>query len=256
MTLAQLVSDLKLSASIDASESFYKSLAVIVERAITQHNKNLTVNSLPANQAECVVILASIKVCFLRAAAFAKDANVTGANGYGQDRNTPYYKCIELAKQLQEQYKELVEDLGLTDSSGTTITVGKLLVKNDEFDTLAPILSSSEPVPDCILSSDEGDDETEVVLQWATDEFTNFKERYVFHLEGDEAIFQVWNNASATGHKGINDSAVLMQSTSDQGMSAVKITEVNPAVTNRFLVVTRTRFDNYSYSNELVLEPA
>lgn len=251
-TVSSLVDQLKALASIQASELFAAGdLNSYMIAALRQHDKNMSAATLPVSEEEPVITLAWIKVCYVRASRYSSQPNVNGASGYGQDRNSPYNKNMDLAKNLMKRYTELVTDLGI-EHGGAGVSVGNLIVKDLSFDGLVPLIANPNIPPLLLAETDFG--ETFSVLDWTFDTFDNFREFLLFHLIGDAPIFQEWNFNSSVGTPKISDNAKKVFSTLDYRATAVKITDLDKTLVNRFLLVVRSRSENFGYSNEITLQ--
>ena len=249
--LDALAIELEALASVENTESFADALPDYVQAAIVQHDKGLTIDSLPEAEEECVLTLAWIKVCLVRASKAAQDANITGAAGFGADRNSPYNKNMSLAKDLMARYSTLCSSI---QPSKSRVVTGQLYVRDQVFDALVPLMMNQSPTK-ILLSGSVAADNT-AILSWTVDQMTDFHEFLLFFMEGTDAIYQQWNNFSALGVARINDGATKVFSYNSPQISSVKATEVDHTKTNRFLLVMRTRSGSYVYSNELVCAPS
>jgi hypothetical protein len=254
-TSANLIASLKLRSGLQTSESFSDdNLSSIITEALRQHNQYLTIATLPVVEEEPVVILSWSKLSLMRASRFAAEASTSGASGYGSDKDSPFNKCLTLAKVLLETYKSLCEQLGIR-TSGGSIVVSDLVVKDDRTDILVPYNEVSKP-PLIVLALASGESlsqGTTYILEWVTDYYDDFYLFVLFHMTGSVPIYQQWNYSSTTGVEMIHDSATQVASFDNCDTRATKVTGVDKTLTNRFLLVCRGKALKYSYSNELVL---
>ena len=92
--------------------------------AFRQHGTVDSLAVLPTAQYDLVVILAWEKVCLFRANAFARASSQSAPQGFGQNKDTPYYKNTLMAKELRERYNRERIQLGLSSmDSGATNSV-------------------------------------------------------------------------------------------------------------------------------------
>ena len=252
--LADLVATLTDLAIVEPSEFTSTQLGNYILGALQQHNPSLTLATLPVIEEECVVTLAWIKVCLLRASAAAKQGSVHGASGYGQDRDTPYTKNMNMAKMLRERYVMLCEAADVQNSDGQ-IVIGQLKVRDQLFDALVPFFVS-EDMPDVLLTVDNPTDTTSdfFILHWKMKDFSNFLSFYVYALVGNgtDSIYQAWNYTSATGVPCLNDAATRVVSFNTFDTRACKMTGIDKTVQVRFMIVVRSASNRYAFSNELV----
>lgn len=256
--VAALVASLQDLAQVETSEGFTNTqLSNYVTGALQQHNPKLTFATLPAVEEECVVTLAWVKLTLIRASRVAKDSNLSGAGGYGQDRKTPFDKLMSFAVVLKKRYIELCEAAEIENDAGS-IVVGQLLVRDQLWDCLVPLFAS-EDVPDILLGVDNPADTSSnfFILHWNMKNFANFYTFYVLALSGagTDSLYQAWNNTSATGINCINDAAMVVYSTQVSGLRAFKMTGLDKTQQIRFLIAVRTGSNGFGYSNELIWNP-
>ncbi len=251
--LTDLADELKSLAKVDNVNDGIsdEDLQGYVTLALRQHDKYLTVDSLPVEEEEPVLTLAWVKVCLVRASKLSVDANLSGAAGYGRDNNTPYAKCISLSKELMTRYGSLCGTLRI---DRNRVVVGTLFRRDDLYDALVPLLESASPsrIILSILGVVQSND-TEMVIKWSIDNLTDFYEVSIFSRVGSTAIFQEWNMQSDTSIPKLADGTTKLFSTLDSTMTALKITGLDLSEVNRFLVVMRNRSTKYAYSNELLV---
>jgi hypothetical protein len=258
-TLADLTDKLKRMASVEDSEHIHDDtdLKECLDRALLQHNARLTYDSLPAREEEPFLILAWIGVCFIRASRAAKDGNVSGGSGFGQDRESIYSKNVRLARELKARYDMLCADLEI-DTASDGVVVGTL-TRADDFDNIVLPLSVAPQPPIVSLKLDPSNQSLTTgdyyTLSWDFKRFTNFREFRIYHLEGSNPVFEDWNFHSATGIPKVANNALLLNTYARQDVTKLKVQGLNKGagITNRFLIVVRSLSDTYSYSNELIL---
>jgi hypothetical protein len=246
---ADMVAELTQLAQIESSENFDETvLEGYIQSALAQHNKALTITSLPIEQEEPVLTLAWIKVCLVRAAKAAKDSSLGGASGYSKDANSPYQKNMDMAKQLWGRYQELCTNLQIDKDS---VVVGQVFVRDHLFDAMVPLFQNRKGIEiNLVCDKASGSD---VILRWSINDISDLNKLLLYSIEGSDPIYQEWNAYSATNTANINDSAVLVQQIFDTTITSLKITDVDLSKLNRFLLVARTNSYKYQYSNELVV---
>ena len=251
---SSLRDDLTDWADIQTSEknlSDTGTLDGIILNALLLHNDQYTLETLPAKEREPVLTLAWVKVCYIRASKFAREAGVSGGNGFGQNRDTPYYKNTALAQSLMARYKELCADLNIPNSK-SSIHVSNIKVRDTRLDALVPLLVTENlPLVIATLSDPEPSSDY-LILTFTFDYFTDYGSHYVYSLEGTTPIFQNWNYASKTEIPYINESATQLIFWTNPQVKALKIVGVDKTQNFRYLVAVRSRAEQYAYSNEVV----
>ncbi len=244
---------LKRRASVQASEDITDDdLAVLLTEALTEHDPDLTFTTLPTNQEYCVILLGWIKVCYVRAGKTSNDNNLSGAAGFGQDRNTPYYKAIDLAKQLRKEYESLCATLSIDPNpAAPSITVSTLRVLNTRYLGVAPL--SEAPVPPAPVLSVTEDAGAEAVLAWTFTDFDDFNAFILYTVSGTNPIYQAWNFNSVTGTPLVSDAAEQIGRYSVEDLRGLKLTEIDRTQITRLLLVVQSASGRYNYSNELTL---
>jgi hypothetical protein len=257
--LASLIARLKRDATIDVSEGFDDDddLTVWIEDAIAQHRPDASVEDIENNEIELVILLAWAKCSLVRANKYAKDTNISGGQGFANDRSTPYYKLMDLANRLIQRYKMLVENLGIQDVGGDIIQ-GRFYKREDLIDALTPL--STAPIPSKItLSMEDGESATvgsTLIIKWRMKEINDFVSFYLFHLQSDtDSILQKWNYNSGSGFPGINDSAAQIWSTNDQSVKEIKLLDVDKSLKQRYVIVAKNMQAKTVNSNELLIGP-
>ena len=254
--LTELIRDLKSFSKVQESEKFSdpNDFIRIVVSAARRHNKTYVVSleacTIPAIEHNVVVLLAWAALSRIRASAFATQPSVTGSGvQYGTDRNTPFYKCMELAKQLEEMYKQECVDLGLTSYAGNSnVIVTEVTCENLDLGAQTPVEISLVPPP-ISLGASAITPEGTLVLSWTQSNFANFDSFVVLH--STETITAAWNFSSAV-LPGVADSATVM-TVFKSAVYACKFTDLNTTVANHFLVVCKSKSGKYTFSNEVVV---
>ena len=256
--LADLVADLRDWSGVSVSDYSDNRLGAFIEGAVVQHNPRLTLATLPLSLEEAITTLAWVKLCLVQAAEAAKDPNLRGPTGYGSNRNQIYDSLIALSEKLYKRYQMLAQAAGSTDGAGS-IVVGQLVVRDQRFDCLVPLLTN-ENIPAISLAVDNATDTTSnyFILHW---EFPAYENLFTFAIialigNGTDPIYQVENYTSASGIPCINDAATIVSTTRIARLRAFKITGIDKTVQARFMVVVRSASDTYAYSNELLWTPS
>jgi hypothetical protein len=253
-SMTDLIAELTDLANIQSSENFTTaSLTAYICRAIKMHDKNLTIQTIPCDEEEPIVTLAWIKVCLVRASKFAREANISGAKGFGMDQKTPYDKQMDLVRKLTDRYSELCAKLRINRNQ---VVLGQIFVRDDIFDALVPLFQTPD-APVILLRAGCVSSNGVVVLQWSVENYSDFFQVLVFWYENQLApIYQEWNFDSANGIPNTNNSATVLHTFNDPTVLSAQVTGLDPTQTHRFLLVFRSRTYRYIYSNELVVTPA
>jgi hypothetical protein len=257
-TLVDLVRDLKLYGGVQPSENFAdpNDFNRIVVRAATRHNKAYTcaVDSctIPTTEHFAVVLLAWSDLSIIRASRFATQASTTQSGTmFGTDRNTPFYKCMELSKKLGEQYEEECKSLGLEIYAGYgSVSLSTVTCENVDLEAQTPIEFALNPPAISLTAADVQGDGT-AILRWTQDFHTNFATYKLFYHTSE--IYQDWNITSARCPR-INADAQFVGALNDQASKAIKLTDLSTVsgTTHHFLIVCVSRSETYAYSNEVV----
>jgi hypothetical protein len=255
--LASLIQDLQKKAAISPTETPFDEpfLTGLIGAALLQHNSSYTsVDLLPVVESPLVVLLAWIQVCVIRAGIFAKESDISGAGGYGQDRNTPFYKCKLLMETLKVQYDTLYDSIVENETKGGDIVVSNLIVTSDLIDVAIPLAATSTPIVAALYEESRDEGAGEIILRWVTADSHNFV-AFVFLHAADVTIVQAWNQDSATtlGIAGINDATTVSEEITNSKQRSAKLVGIDFTKTNHFVLATRSYGDNYSFSNELVI---
>jgi len=274
-----LVRDLKFRAKPQSSEGWIDpdDFQAIVSDSTLRHNKDYVCTTvectIPILEHLPVVVLSWADLTSLRANRWAQDPNVTGVQGFGTDRNTPYYKLTDLVEKLHHNYLTICEGLGLevyapvkppTESGSTPISGPPILteVVSENYDILAqtPVELSHIP-PGVKLYSDPtaaiGSDGS-VILTWESDRYQNFAYFHICYLSGSTPIYLPWNFNSKSGVPRTNDNTTVLSRIGDNRIRSLKVTDIDPNVPeiHRFLIANQSKSDRWTYSNEIMLTGA
>lgn len=255
-TATALATVMKGRARVQSSEGISDAtLESLITAGLTEHNPSLTFATLPTAQEELVILLGWIRLCVVRAGKAAQEGNLSGPSGYGQDRNTPYYKNMDLAKNLRAQYDSLAKSLGLAATQETQSVVVSDLLKPAVVHRGEATSEHYTPAPPVPVLALETDLNTEAVLIWTFPHWDQFYSFILFTSDSTtEQIYQDWNMASQTTTPRISNLATKLIEWYDNDVRAVKVTDLDRAKDQRFLLVVRSKTDTYSYSNEVVIE--
>ena len=253
--LATLVASLKEVANVTANDVISDTLAgTFLTQALAQHNPLYSVASLPAREEEAVQILAWIKVCLKRASNVVSQQTAHGPAGFGQDRETPYRKNMDMVAQLQRHYQAVCGRLGLS-NDGTGVTVSFLTTLDDRTDAVTPL--SLEPVVGpLVLTVTQSTSNLSIFdFTWNFPAFDNFDSVQLFMVERtvqevDDTLYQEWNYESDTGIPRLLNGATLLVTVSRADQKSVRVTELDITKCHRFLAVLKTRSGHYAYSEE------
>jgi hypothetical protein len=266
--LETLQARLMLEAVIDTGEAPFTAsdgafMDTLLTEALARHNADYSFDTLPSREYPLVIILARIRVCDIRAQRFANDPSFSGTSGYGQDRNTPFYKTTQLIKVLQDQYASMAAALGVevsTDAATSAVHVSTLRIMDSRVDAYLPTSVDLPPVPTLSIENADPDDDLEaVILAWVLPVFDNFHSYRLAVLElaaedTTSVILQPWNEASTTGIAGLNNSVEIVELAIEQTTKQTKLTGLTDDKNYRFVLVVTSRSDLITLSNEVVLE--
>lgn len=262
-TLELLVEDLKLKSQVQTSDGFSNPevFESLVKSAGKKHNSSYVITgascTVPSLEHDAVVYLAWAELCVIRASMFAA-APSTNAQGFGTNRDTPYYKLMDLSKELRVMYKEACEAIGLSSFYGSgAITQSEVTVESIDLGAQAPLEMSATPPSPVITTtpSDRVNGDGTIVVNWTTKDFSNFEWFAVVFLQGASAIYQDWNWNSTTGIPRLNNSATVLGRINRMDIRSVKLENLTATTgtVNRFLVVLKTKSGKYAYSNEVAI---
>jgi len=246
----------KRRAGIQDSERFDESdLSSFLLTALSSHNPSYTLDrsggNLPEREVVPLILLAWSDLQLTRASRFSMQAGTTGAgSGFGVDRNTPYYRCTDLAKLLRTQYEDQCSALGLAMYAGGIMSTEVTVTSLETGEEIPFALSRSIPAPLIVgPSSMEGDSITLSWIRQAPD-LTNFGKLVVMYSKG-AAIRQPWKSESG-GYPEVANTAEELKSIYLQSTTSVRITGMDstPGTVHHFLLLVVTRSGKVSYSNE------
>jgi len=261
-TLSVLVTELKFNARVQSSEGFTDpgDFQKVVADAVRLHNSTYVATTVsctvPEVEKDVVGLLAWARLCMVRASRFATDSNASG-QGWGTDRNTPFYKCLELHKILTAQYTEGCKALGLTVFAGAgAIALSEVTCENLDMGAQTPIeMSLTPPVirlystPTTAVNSNGT-----LAVYWEQANYSNFAKTVLVHVTGSTSVYDAGNYASAVLPR-IIDTAAIVGTVTNPDIRALNLTDiaVTPGIINRFLVASVSKSGKYTYSNEIVL---
>jgi hypothetical protein len=259
-TLASMVEELKRKAHVQGSEDIGDTdMESLVLGALGRHNSGYILGSsstttLPASESWPVLLLAWSDLMLLRANRFATQANMSGTgNQVGTDRNTPFFKCLEMHKTLLGQYGTACLSLGLTTYANAS-KVSNITITDPMTGAEIPRLISASVEPPLITgpAAISGD---YLILEWSFRPQLNFYNLSLFFDNSIENIKQPWNSDSTSGYPFIRDGLSPLWVTLEANRSQAKIEDLDYSSGQQlhFLLVTRSRSGNYSYSNEHVI---
>jgi hypothetical protein len=263
-TIAELKTRLQKEAVIAPSEATLFSsdfLETIINEAIVAHNAAYVVANLPAREIPLVMLLSRITVCNVRAQKWADDANVSGAGGYGADRNTPYYKNIDLAAKLRKEYELLAAQLGVSIASTEVqgqVTVSNLKVLDPVLNARVPLSKNIAPIPILVLGAVENAADGTITVTWTINDFEDFY-RYRFalrsYVKGAAAVsvLDPTNCLEEATVPGISELASIVDATLLQKARSVKLTGLNTAANYYSIaLIVETKAEEVSISNEIL----
>lgn len=245
-TIATLVTRLQDEAGIESSEDFSPDrLTRIVSDAILKHAPQYQNDSLPDEQDEAVVVQAWISVCFIRAGKLANQPDTTGGTAAGANRDSPYYRNMDMVTRLTARYNRIVESLKSPDASGD-IQQGSLVVKNRRTQAFeGPIR------PAFRISLEKGTvTATSIILRWNSPERADFADFYIFTSPEPE-LHAEWSAEKVSTVPNINPAATFLIKIGSPNQKSIKLEDLDPGTEYYFLVVMKTLRAHHYYSNEL-----
>lgn len=233
-SLNKLKQSLTRKASIQPSESVSaEDFEELFTQAVLLHNSSYTVSpalcTVPEQESLPIVLLAWADLCFIRAAKFASQPNVSGAAGFGTDRNTPYYKQMDLRKSLLDTYTRTCQSLGLAvyarvdgalkDSGPVCVD----LATTEDSERIMTPLSDSSPLPTPYPSAPAAVSAGKVTLNFTMGDFPlhKFSSFVIAYLSGTEDILDPARVTGSTGLPGVNSAAQLFTITVSNQRSVV-----------------------------------
>src|SRR5688572_127606 len=203
--MQRLIGSLKRHARVQDSEQFNdpKDFVDVITDAVNQHNASYTATestcTVPLREQYPVVLLSWSMLCYVRASKFAADAS-TSQSGFSTDRNSPFQKCLALAKELMALYTQTCKSLALSTFAGTgSVVQSEVVAENLDLSVMTPVELSLDPPPVTLITepvSQVNGDGT-LLVKWEQPLFQNFGAYFVATLEGGtDKIFQDWNFGS------------------------------------------------------------
>jgi hypothetical protein len=260
-TLAELVADLKFNSQVQTSEMFAdpSDYERVVIRAGKKHNSSYVISStactVPSREHDALVILAWAELCVIRAGKFAIAPN-SSQSSFGTDRNGPYYKLMDLAKNLREQYQEACEALNLTTYAGSgAVAQSEVTVESLDLGAQVPIEMSVVPPTPVLTSETAVAPDGAIIISWTVDTFRNFAKYIILHKTGADAIIQSWNLNSESGVPFTHNSASNVGELDSQQIKSAKLNELvaTTGTVNRFVLAVVSRSGKISFSNEVAV---
>lgn len=254
VSLATLRDNLKESAFIHSTERITDPhLDRIIVEAVPRHNPAYSItaesSTVPAQESRAVVLLSWHDLQRVRAAMFATQPSTSAPGGFGTDRNTPFYKCMELAKQLIEDYKEACALLGLAEHAFSPRATNTI-VADALTGVLKPNAVSPKAQPVALHTINYAVDGSTIELLWDSPSAqAHLLANVLFHATGSTPIADI----SAEGlYPGIRAGLNPVWQSAAQDRTGVRI-ELPSTVgeTHRFLMVSVSRGYRHSHSNEL-----
>lgn len=244
-----LKSQLVRRAVIQPAEGLAATLDDIFTTALSQFDPSTEGNftALTPIEYEAVILLAWIEVCMTRASTMAPQPSLAlrnNAPGFGADRDTPFKKCMDLAKKLEERYHAYCErhGIGEYEEDGGDVTVGSLYRDDERSSGKLPVTDAPAlPIPTLTATPETG----AVLIEWNLGSPDTLAEAMLFVCT-NSAIYQPWNQNSTTGIPRLNNLASITYRTTDIGEKAVRCTTTSG--TYYFLLVLRDTNGNLTYS--------
>lgn len=261
-TLSKLADKLRKNSRVNDSENFAypNDYNDIVVDAVYQHNPQYSVTeascNVPLREEYPVVLLSWSMLCVIRASKFASESQGS-QGGFSTDRNTPYYKLMDLSKQLKKMYLDVCGALGLDSFAGAkNVHASEVVVENLDLGAMTPVELSLDPPPVLLetVPANKVNDDGTLLVKWRQDLFQNFSHYYLVHKEGTDDLWQEWNFNSKSVPR-IHDDAIIVGKINDQEIKAVQVHDltVTPGTINHFLLIAVSKSGKYSYSVEVKL---
>jgi hypothetical protein len=256
-TVTQIVDVLRREAQCDTSEYDEAIVSLWVGEAILEHNAALSFDGsdLPVKEEQLVRMLAQIKICNARAAREANQASVRSSQGFGSDRDTPYYKNADMVARLRARYTTMCSAMGIAGatSGAGTIVVSRLSVVDGSTGVRAPYVMDVIPLSASKLT-ELAVAITSCKIEWTENTDETFDEYLVFGRE-NSAVLDPANIQPTHGIPKIADLATRLCTIYDPRLNAREFVGMTTGVPYHFVVVTRNKQGRYAYSNELVVTP-
>jgi len=137
-TLTEIADKLTVRARVEDSEQI--DVLALVQDAVEQHNSSWSgTDTVPLSHSFPVLLLAWIGLCKQRASNYVNQSSTKTGSGvvFGTDRDTPYYKNMQMAKELQKQYEESIKKI-TTDDLVPEIQIGSFVKIDAQRHVLTP----------------------------------------------------------------------------------------------------------------------
>jgi hypothetical protein len=260
LTLANLVDRLKKRVRANAEEAFsdpadYKEWLI---DASARHNPSYVLSdaacTVPDVEAIVLVTLAWAGVMRIRASKLAMSPSQTNPAGFGTDRNSPYYRCIHFAEQLEADYKRQCSDLRLQDyAGGGSPVLSELSTEDTSLSASVPFAAApTMPKPILTLPTSVSGDGT-IIVRWTLAKSVNFDRVRLFYVMGSNSIYEEWNTDGSL-FPTISDSAEEVD-LGTKYRTAVKLTAipVTQGLIHRFILAAVGRSGEFTLSDEVVV---
>ena len=245
-SISDQVDKLKVVANVQPSENIDNStLERFVQESVFEHDSNFSsINDVPVAELSLVNKLAWIRLSYLRASRHMGGNLTTDRSGYGQDRDGPFEKYLQLAKRLRKEYED--ESQKFTGDSVVSGTVTKPSMFTGEFfgENTLPKLA-----PPALNVSKF--DNSSAVLNWTAVLSERFASYKVYSSELPNTV-KLWN-VSGT-NIGVADYVSLIKEIQDSKQLSIRVGGMNPAIPFYFLVGVTDVNGFTSFSNEVSIQ--
>lgn len=252
--LTELAQRLASDYSVASGEYSDPTLKQWVVSALLAHNASYSsdASDLPAKEEQLVLKLAGISLFMARASAASKEGDLRNATGYGQDRNSPYYKCVDAAKRLQSEYTELCRQMGVVGNTvdSNTVMQGVIYKRDSMIDAHTPYDFGQGSTPPPVLSL-LNKTATTVSLSWTRSRDSSWCDSYLLYRVGTSLLDPTNNESPVTGIPGTDDAAIVLKNYTNPDILATKLTGLVSGTTYYFAVANKNRQNRYVISNEL-----
>lgn len=255
LSIGEIRDELIIDASVQDSEEIDEStIDRYLAEAISEHNSaySLDGSDLPSREVPLVKLLAWIKLTNLRASTWATKNSVSGGQGYGNDRDTPFSKLSRQAASLRADYDKKCVSMGIAldaGGEGSPIVQGSLTVRDFEFEARTPYQFDRTKLTAPSLGIIGVVAQTTLSLLWSKSKDETFTSYVVFYkLGASVALYDETNTNSAAGVPRIVDDAIKIHTVSDPDNNSLKIMGLTANTDYTFIVAVSNRQSKWVYS--------
>lgn len=255
LSIEEIRDELIIDASVQDSEDIDESTVDrYIAEAIGEHNSAYALDGsdLPSREVPLVKLLAWIKLTNLRASVWATKNSLSGGQGYGNDRDTPFNKLTRQAALLRADYDKKCISMGIAPDAGgdsSAIVQGSLSVRDFEYEVRTPFQFDRTKLIAPSLGIIGVVAQTMLSLLWNKSKDETFSSYVVFYkLGASVALYEETNNDSAAGVPRIVDDAIKLYTAGDPDLNSLKVTGLTANTDYTFIVAVSNRQGKWVYS--------